>query len=116
MYVIKRTVRTQPGKAWEVAGYLTKICRAYEKEHGRNEAQVYIGGQGLPGYEPDELPGDQNVVYAQWTQERIEATPEGGVPEEVMVNHGKMATLMTEYTIEFYEMATQDKLEYRGFA
>ena len=108
MYVIKRTVRTQPGKAWEVAGYLTKICRAYEKAHGRNEAQVYIGGQGLPG--------EQNVVYAQWTQERIEAIPQGGVPEEVKVNHGKMASLMTEYTIEFYEMATQDKLEYRGFA
>ncbi len=108
MYVIKRTVRTQPGKAWEVAGYLTIICRAYEKAHGRNEAQVYIGGQGLPG--------EQNVVYAQWTQERIEAIPQGGVPEEVKVNHGKMAALMTEYTIEFYEMATQDKLEYRGFA
>ncbi len=56
MYVVKRTVKTQPGKAWEVAGYLTKICGAYEKEQGRNEAQVYLGGQGLPG--------EQNVVYA----------------------------------------------------
>ena len=108
MYVIKRTIKTQPGKAWAVAGYLTKICRAYEKEQGRNEAQVYIGGQGLPG--------EQNVVYAQWTQERIEPIAQGGVPEEVTVNHPKMAALMTEYTIEFYELATQAKLQYRGFA
>ena len=108
MYVVKRTVKTQPGKAWEVAGYLTKICGAYEKEQGRNEAQVYLGGQGLPG--------EQNVVYAQWTQERIEPIAPGGVPEEVSVNHLKMAPLMTEYTIEFYELATQDNLEYRGLA
>ena len=108
MYIIKRTVKTQPGNAWEVAGYLTKICRAYEKETGRNEAQVYIGGQGLPG--------EQNVIYAQWTQERIEPIAQADVPEEVKVNHDKMATLMTEYTIEFYELVTQDKLEYRGLA
>ncbi|GIS81830.1 MAG: hypothetical protein CM1200mP15_04620 [Dehalococcoidia bacterium] len=30
MYMIRRVARTQPGKAWEVAGYLTKICEAYE--------------------------------------------------------------------------------------
>ena len=108
MYVIRRTVKTQPGKAWEVAGYLTKICRAYEKETGRDEAQIFIGGQGLPG--------EQNIVCAQWTQERIETIVPGGVPEAVRVNHGKMAALMTEYTIDFYELATPDKLEYRGFA
>ena len=60
--------------------------------------------------------GEQNVVYAQWTQERIEPIAQGGVPEEVTVNHPKMAALMTEYTIEFYELATQAKLQYRGFA
>lgn len=108
MYVIKRTVKTQPGKTWEVARYLTKICRAYERENGRNEGLVYIGGQGLPG--------EQNVVYAQWTQESLDPTPRGSVPEEVMVNHAKMAALMTEYTIDFYELATQASLEDRGFA
>ena len=35
--------------------------------------------------------GEQNVVYAQWTQERIEPIAQGGVPEEVNVNHRKMA-------------------------
>ena len=48
MYIIRRVAKTQPGKAWEVAGYLTKITQAYE-EAGRNAAQVYVGGQGLPG-------------------------------------------------------------------
>ena len=106
MYVIRRTVKTQPGKAWEVAGYLSKICHAYEMEHSRNKAQVYIGGQGLPG--------EQNVVYAQWTQERVEPILQGGVPEAVRINHAKMVALMTEYTIDFFELATPEKLEYRG--
>ena len=107
MYVIRRIVRTQSGKAWEVAGYLAKICNAYEEETGRNKAQVFIGGQGLPG--------EANVVYAQWTQERIEPIAQGGVPEGVRVNHAKMAPLMTEYSIEFYEVATPEKLQARGF-
>ena len=65
MYVIRRVARTQPGKEWVVAGLLTKICNAYEAA-GRDKAQVYMG-RGLPG--------DQNVVYAEWTQERIEPIP-----------------------------------------
>ncbi len=48
MYIIRRVAKTQPGKAWEVAGYLTKITQAYE-EAGRNKAQVYVGGLGAPG-------------------------------------------------------------------
>ena len=62
MYVIRRIARTQPGKEWVVAGLLTKICNAYEAG-GRDKAQVYMG-RGLPG--------DQNVVYAEWTQGSIE--------------------------------------------
>jgi len=107
MYVVRRRVMTQPGKAWEVAGYLSKICGAYEElPQGRDGALVYIGGQGLPG--------EQNVVYAQWLQERIEPIPPGGVPEGVRVNHAKMAEVMTEYTIDLFEVATPEKLKYRG--
>ncbi|KAA1277746.1 MAG: hypothetical protein EGP14_06410 [SAR202 cluster bacterium] len=61
--MIRRVARTQPGKAWEVAGYLTKICEAYES-NGRNKAQIYIGGQGLPG--------TPNTVIAEWIQDTIE--------------------------------------------
>ena len=105
MYLIRRVAKTQPGKAWEVAGYLTKITQAYEGA-GRNKAQVYVGGQGLPGV--------PNVVYAQWTQERIEPTDMRTVPEAVGTNQAKMRPLLTEYSIEFFELVTPEKLEARG--
>ena len=107
MYIIRRVAKTQPGKAWEVAGYLTKITQASE-EAGRNKAQVYVGGQGLPGV--------PNVVYAQWTQERIEPTDMRTVPEAVGTNQAKMQPLLTEYSIEFYELVTPEKLEARGLS
>ena len=105
MYVIRRIAKTQPGKGWEVAAYLTKITQAYEGA-GRNKAQVYVGGESVPG-EPD-------VVYAQWIQERIEPTEFATVPEAVEVNHEKMAPMLTDYNIEFYELVTPEKLEERG--
>ena len=87
MYIVRRVAKTQPGKAWEVASYLTKITQAY-KEAGRNKAQVYISGQGVPG--------TPNVVYAEWTQERIEPTNMRTVPAAVGTNHAKMLTLLTD--------------------
>ena len=36
------------------------------------------------------------------------------VPDAVEVNHAKMAPLLTEYSIEFYELVTPEKLESRG--
>ena len=106
MYVIRRVCKTQPGKAWEVAGYLSKCVQAYETA-GRNKAQVYIG-QGLPG--------EQHVVYAEWTQERIEPTDPKTVPEAVRENGAKMMPLLDEYNIEFYELVTPEKLQNRGLA
>ena len=107
MYVIKRIARTKPGKAWEVAGLLTKICQAYEAQ-GRAKAQVYIGGQGLPG--------DPNVVYAEWTQERIEPNRRPNVPESVFTDNAKMQEMLTAYDIAFFELVTPDKLKERGVA
>ena len=107
MYIIRRIAKTQPGKAWEVAGYLTKITKAYEQD-GRNPAQVFFQGQGLPG-EPD-------VVYAQWTQERIEPIDPRTVPDEVLTYHAKMRELLTDYSLEFYELVTPEKLEARGIS
>ena len=105
MYLVRRVAKTQPGKAWEVAGYLTKICNAYE-ENGRSKAQVYISGQGLPGA--------PNVVYADWTQERIELNVRSNVPASVFTDNAKMQPLLTEFSIEFYEVVTPQKIEDRG--
>ena len=107
MYLIRRTAKTQPGKAWEVAGYLTKICAAYS-EGGRNKAQIYLKGPGLPG--------EPNVVYAEWIQERIEPTNPKSVPPAVLETSQKMLPLLTEYSIDFFDLATPEKLESRGLA
>ena len=105
MYLVRRIARTQPGKAWEVAGYLSKICAAYENT-GRNKAQIYIGGQGLPG--------TPNTVVAEWTQERIEPNWPSKVPDSVRPDNAKMQQLLTEYPIEFYELVTPEKLKERA--
>ena len=62
MYVIRRIAKAQPGKVWQVANLLIKICAAYE-ENGRPKAQVYVS---------QDLPGTPNVAYAEWTQATIE--------------------------------------------
>jgi len=104
MYLIRRVARTEPGKAWQVAGCLTKICEAYEAG-GRNKAQIYVSAG---------LPGDQNVAYAEWTQERIEPNAPDRVPSIVGEQHRKMMEMVTDYSLEFYELATVEKLELRG--
>ncbi|MCH7625810.1 MAG: hypothetical protein IIC83_07790 [Chloroflexi bacterium] len=104
MYVIRRVARTQPGKEWVVAGLLTKICNAYEAD-GRDKAQIYMG-RGLPG--------DQNVVYAEWTQDRIEPNRLPSVPKSVLTDNAEMQKLLTSYDLEFYELVTPDKLSERG--
>ena len=108
MYLVRRIVTAHPGKVWEVAGYLSKICQAYEEGTSRNKAQIFIGGMGIPG--------TSNVVYAEWTQDRIEPTDYKKVPPAVGVNHSKMAPLMTDNQIEFYEVVTPEKLKMRGLA
>ncbi|MFQ6030834.1 MAG: hypothetical protein ACE5Q6_25485 [Dehalococcoidia bacterium] len=103
--MIRRVAKTQPGKAWEVAGYLRKICDAYEQA-GRNPAQIYIGGQGLPG--------TANTVYAEWTQDTIEPNWPTNIPASVRPDNAQMQQLLTEYPIEFYELVTPEKLKERG--
>ncbi|MCI0769901.1 MAG: hypothetical protein J4N83_06465 [Chloroflexi bacterium] len=104
MYVIRRVAKTQPGKAWNVASYLAKICGAYE-EKGRSKAQIFVG-HGLPG--------DQHVAYAEWTQERIEPNSAAGIPEAVLELHKAMMEMVTDYTIEFYQLVTPEELKVRG--
>ena len=107
MYVLRRVLKPQPQKAWEVANYLAKTCQAYE-EGGRNKAQLYIGGQGLPG---------TPAVYAEWAQERIEPNWASKVPEAVRVNNAKFRPLLTEeWSLELYELVTPEKLQERGLS
>ena len=105
MYVIRRVAKTERGQERQVAALLTRICEAYEQA-GRNKAQVYIGGRGLPG-----TPG---MVYAEWTQERIEPNSAAGIPEAVLELHKEMMEMVTDYTIEFYQLVTPDEIKVRS--
>jgi len=107
MFIIRRVAKTKPGKAWEVAGYLSKICKAYEEETGRNQAVVYLQDRNLPGT-PD-------VVYAQWTQDTIEDLPFEKVPKVVLETHPKMMQHLDDYSIELYQVVTPKQLDSRGF-
>ena len=107
MYMVRRVCKTKPGQAWAVAGYLAKICEAYE-ENGRDKAQIYIGGQGLPG--------TPNMVYAEWTQNAIEPNWFSKIPQGVREYNPKLQELLDEYLLEIYEVATPEKLVERGVA
>ncbi len=107
MYLVRRVCKTKPGQSWAVAGYLAKICEAYE-DGGRDKARIYIGGQGLPG--------TPNMVYAEWTQDSIEPNWFSKVPQTVREYNPKMQELLEEYLLEIYEVATSDKLAERGVA
>ena len=105
MYLLRRIVKAQQGKAWEVASLLSKVCGSYE-ENGRNKAQVFVS-QGLPG--------TPNVVYAEWTQETIEPNWRSKVPQAVWDLNAQMFPMLTEpWSIEFYELVTPEKLKDRN--
>ena len=104
MYVVRRIAKAQPGKAWQVANLLTKICAAYE-EKGRPKAQVYVS-QGVPG--------TPNVAYAEWTQATIEPNWPSKIPEVVRTLNAEMQAQLDSYEIEFYELVTPEKLVERG--
>ncbi len=92
MYVIRRIAKAQPGKVWQVASLLTKICAAYE-EQGRPKAHVYVS-QGLPG-----------TPNVDWLSK---------VPEVVRTLNAEMQAQLESYEIEFYELVTPEKLVERG--
>ncbi len=59
------------------------------------------------------MPGDQNVAIAEWTQERIEPNWPANIPAAVGPLHQKMMEMVTDYSLEFYELVTPEKLTQR---
>tara|TARA_B100001146_G_scaffold48004_1_gene41466 strand:+ start:560 stop:877 length:318 start_codon:yes stop_codon:yes gene_type:complete len=105
MFLVRRVCRTERVNAWKVADLLSKICNAYE-ENGRDKATIYIGGAGTPAAEI--------TVCAEWTQETIDANRMPNVPSAVRENAPKLMELIQSYDIEFFEIATKDKIEERA--
>ena len=105
MFLVRRVCRIENRlNTWKVADLLSKICNDYEEEQGRNKATIYIGGRGTPG---------QGItVCAEWIQESLgETNVSSGVPSSVKENSPKLVGLVDSYEIEFYELATREKID-----
>jgi len=109
MFRIRRICKpkTRPD-TWKVAGILKNVCTEYEKK-GRSPATIVIGGFGTPGAEI--------TVTAEWDQESIEVNPRKDVPEIIMSKYaGELAKIIHSNEIQFYEIATEEKLNQWGVA
>jgi hypothetical protein len=107
MFRIRRICKpkTRPD-TWKIAGILKKVCAEYEQK-GRSPATISITGFGTPGSEI--------IVCAEWDQESIETNPRKDVPEIITNKYSKeLASLVQSNEIEFYEIATAEKLNQWG--
>ena len=93
---------------WKVAGLLKRICAAYE-EKGRSPATIYVSGFGTPGAEL--------TVCAEWDQPSIEANLKSNVPDIITSKYSEeLGGIVEKKNIEFYEIATTEKLKLWGEA
>ena len=105
MYLVRRVSVVKQWKEWEAAGLLYKFAKAYERA-GRSECRVYMSGEGTPG--------PARHIYVDWVTEKIEAPNNAELPQEVFDIWEQLKPLLEEYYMEFYELMTQEKIEYAG--
>ena len=60
------------------------------------------------------VPAAEITVCAEWTQETIDANRMPNVPAAVKENAPKLMELIQSYDIEFFEIATKDKIKERA--
>tara|TARA_B100000586_G_scaffold266189_1_gene238947 strand:- start:4510 stop:4830 length:321 start_codon:yes stop_codon:yes gene_type:complete len=106
MFLIRRVCRVERKDSWQVAKLLTSICAAYEQETDRGKATIYVGGAGTPA--------EEFTVCAEWQQETIEANRMPNVPDSVLSDNAELFQLISDYKIEFFEVATDEKLAERS--
>ena len=97
MYLIRRVFKVKPGATPEAAKIIAEIGNAYEKV-GRTQTRVYWSGYTVPG--PD------NTVYMDWTEETLGSPFDPSVvePDGIGTLYDQLHNLQEESYIEFYEM------------
>ena len=110
MFLVRRTailntIGLPSSEAWKAANLLSKVCNAYEDNNDRGKAVVYIGGTSTPG--------DEIIVCAEWYTDSIEYNDITTVPKTVIQDNTELSQLVKKYTIEFFEVATEEKLAAR---
>lgn len=105
MYVIRRVYEVKPGTARKVATLVQQQGDAYHSAGQRSEVRVYFNGGTLPG--------DNNRVYMEWTDETIDSPYREGLtlPKEALEIGAKVRENVISQHIEFYEMMIPAKMQ-----
>ncbi len=105
MYVVRRWYKTKPGEARRVATLVHKQASAYRDAGQRGEFSVSYNGYTLPG--------EQDVVCLEWTDERLETPTREGhtLPKAALEMGGEVRKLIESQRIEFMELLTPVKFQ-----
>lgn len=105
MYVIRRVYEVKPGTARKVATLLQQQGDAYHDAGQRSEVTVYFNGGTVPG--------ENNRVYMQWTDETIDSPYRDGLTlaPEAMAIGAKTREHVISSRIEFFEMMVPAKMQ-----
>ena len=103
MYLIRRIYKTKPGQAIRVATLVQKQAQIYHDAGQRGEFRVSFNGATMPG--------EQETVYLEWTDEKIESPYRGdnNLPAAALEFGPKVRELIETQRIEFMELMTPDK-------
>ena len=104
MYLVRRIFDTKPGAARQVASLVRKQAQIYRDAGHRSEFKVYFNGGTVPG--------QNNVVVLEWTDEALMSPMRGGndIPPEVYEVGAQVRELTQGSRIEFMELMTPDKM------
>ncbi len=103
MYLIRRIFNAKPGEARNVANLLQEQAQAYRDAGQRSEFRVSYNGATLPG--------DQNVVVLDWTDDAIMSPGREGndLPQAALDLGAKIRPLVESQRIEFMELLDSPK-------
>ena len=104
MYLVRRIFNTKPGAARQVASLVHNQAQIYHDAGHRSEFKVY--------FNPGTVPGENNVVVLEWTDEALMSPMRGGneIPPEVYDVGAQVRELTESNRIEFMELMTPDKM------
>ena len=98
MYLIRRIFNTKPGEARRAATLIQQQAQAYRDAGQRSEFRVSYNGATLPG--------DQNIVVLDWTDDAIMSPSREGhvLPREALDLGAEIRPLIENQRIEFMEL------------
>ena len=105
MYLIRRVYEVKPGLARKVATLVQRQGDIYTAAGQRSKVLVYFNSGTVPGH--------NNRVYMEWTDETIESPMREGLdlPTEALEIGANVRELIEDQYIEFFEMMIPAKMQ-----